>query len=947
MVSDPIYVLPLPEVYTSLETSSTGLVSGDVESRRSLYGLNQLSEPPREPTWRKIIGFLTHPMALLLWVAGVIALVLKEPTLGVIIWIVVLVNGALSYWREYRAEQATVALQHLLPSYARVIRDGVEVRVATRDLVPGDLLVLAEGDNIPADARVVEEYGLRANNAVLTGEAVPARKTSDASLQDGISEVERPNLVFAGTSVVSGTGKAVVFATGMLTQFGRIVRLTQAVREEPSRLQQEMSRLTRIISFIALGLGVIVFAVGVVDVNLGMNEAFLLALGIIVAAIPEGLPATVTLSLAVAVQRLAQKGVLVKKLSILETLEHVSIICTDKSGTLTQNQMTVRQVWVGGKPLVITGTGYEPEGEFIPNPGTQASENDLRALLTASLLCNNARLNPPTPDHPHWTVLGDQTEAALRVLAVKGGLSEEDLKKSLPRVHEIPFDARRKRMSTIHQVRDQDGLFSDVAAGQQIAFIKGAPREVLQLCTCIRMHGEILPLNENWRTRILSANDDYARNALRVLALAYQGLPQRVGSYTTERVEANLVFLGLAAMMDPPRPEVTEAVSTCRKAGVRMVMITGDYGLTAESLARRIGLLTTPNPTILTGAELEQLNDFELQNILKKEVLFARMAPEHKLRLVAAFQEQGEVVAVTGDGVNDAPALRKADVGVAMGLVGTDVAKEAADVILTNDNFSTIARAIEEGRTVYDNLRKFTTYIFSSNVPEILPFILTALLTPQVMPLALGVKQILAIDLGTDLFPALALGSEYPEPDVMERPPRPKTHPLVDAKLLRRSFLWLGMIEAALCFFAFYFVNNWLDVPFLQTLHAMIFSQIPHSAQHSLAITVYYAGVVMAQVGNAFASRTERNRGRFLGWLSNPSLLRGIGIELLILLGLIYIPPLAELFGHVAIPPILWLGLMSYPLIIYSLDWIRKYILRWRERFVQQVINSTTSKEEI
>jgi magnesium-transporting ATPase (P-type) len=823
----------------------------------------------------------------------------------------------------------------------------MEARVATSELMPGDLLVLAEGDNVPADARVVQEYGLRANNAVLTGEAVPARKTADASFKDEISEVERPNLVFAGTSIVSGTGKAVVFATGMLTQFGRIVRLTQAVREEPSRLQEEMSRLTRMISFIALGMGIIVFAVGIVDVNLGMSEAFLLALGIIVAAIPEGLPATVTLSLAVAVQRLAQKGVLVKKLSILETLEHVSIICTDKSGTLTQNQMTVRQVWVGGRPLVVTGDGYEPEGEFLPNPGTHAAENDLRALLTAGMLCNNSRLNPPTPDHPHWTVLGDQTEAALRVVAVKGGLTEEIINKSLPRLHEIPFDARRKRMSTIHQVRDQDGLFPDVAAGQQIAFIKGAPREVLQLCTHIRMHGEILGLDENWRTRILSANDDYARNALRVLALAYQGLPQRVGSYTPERVETNLVFLGLAAMMDPPRPEVTEAVSTCRKAGVRMVMITGDYGLTAESLARRIGMLTTPNPTILTGAELEQLNDFELQNILKKEILFARMAPEHKLRLVAAFQEQGEVVAVTGDGVNDAPALRKADVGVAMGLVGTDVAKEAADIILTNDNFSTIARAIEEGRTVYDNLRKFTTYIFSSNVPEILPFILTALLTPQVMPLALGVKQILAIDLGTDLFPALALGSENPEPDVMERPPRRKTQPLVDAKLLQRSFLWLGLIEAVLCFFAFYFVNNWLDIPFFQSLHDMIFSLVPHATQRDLAITVYYAGVVMAQVGNAFACRTERNRGRFLGWLSNPGLLRGIGIELAILLGLIYIPQLAKLFGHVAVPPILWVGLIFYPLVIYSLDWIRKYIIRWREHFVQQVINSSARKEEI
>ena len=947
MVSDPIYTLPLSEVFTSLETSPNGLTSSEVEARKELYGSNQLSEPPREPAWRRFLVFTAHPMALLLWAAGAIALWLREPTLGVIIWIVVLVNAAFSYWREYRAEKATEALQHLLPSYARVIRGGVEVKVAATDLVAGDLLVLAEGDNIPADARVIEEYGLRANNAVLTGEAVPVRKTADASLRDGISEVERPNLVFAGTSVVSGTGRAVVYATGMLTQFGRIVRLTQAVREQPSGLQQEMSRLTRTISLIALGLGVIVFTVGIVDVKMGMNEAFILALGIIVAAIPEGLPATVTLSLADSVGRLAQKGVLVKKLSILETLEHISVICTDKSGTLTQNQMTVRQVWVGGRPLVVTGTGYEPEGEFVPSPGTQAAEKDLNALLLAGMLCNNSRLNPPAADHPQWSVLGDQTEAALRVVAMKNGVKEEALNKTLPRIHEIPFDARRKRMSTIHQVNREVDAFPEVPVSQQIAFIKGAPREVLQLCTHIRLHGEVIPLDESWRARILSANDDYARNALRVLALAYHAFPQRVGSYTAERIEVDLVFLGLTAMMDPPRPEVMEAVNVCRQAGVRMVMITGDYGLTAESLARRIGMLTTSTPLILTGAEFEQLNDIELQGVLEKEVIFARMAPEHKLRLVAAYQAHGDVVAVTGDGVNDAPALRKADVGVAMGLVGTDVAKEAADVILTNDNFSTIARAIEEGRTVYDNLRKFTTYIFSSNVPEILPFILTALLTPQVMPLALGVRQILAIDLGTDLFPALALGSEIPEPDVMQRPPRRKTQPLVDGNLLRRAFLWLGLLEAGLCFLVFYFINNWIDLPIFQSLHNLIFSQLSHSNQHNLAITAYYAGVVMAQVGNAFACRTERNRGRFLGWLANPALLRGIAIELVILLGLIYIQPLADLFGHIALPPVLWLGLIMYPLVIYSMDWIRKWIVRWRERLVQQVISSSMNKEEI
>jgi P-type Ca2+ transporter type 2C len=947
MISDPIYSLQVPEVYTSLETCTDGLTAGEVEERRSLYGSNQLSEPPKEPAWRKLVGFLAHPMALLLWLSGAIAIWLKEPALGLIIWFVVLVNAAFSFWREYRAEQATAALQHLLPSYARVIRDAGETRISAGDLVAGDILVLAEGDNIPADARVVEEYGLRVNNAVLTGEAVPARKTADASLRQEISEVERPNLVFAGTSVVSGTGRAVVYATGMLTQFGRIVRLTQAVPEEPSQLQKEMSRLTLIISVIALGLGAVVFTVGITDVQMGINEAFILALGIIVAAIPEGLPATVTLSLAAAVQRLAQKGVLVKKLSILETLEHVSVICTDKSGTLTQNQMTVRQVWAGGKPLVVTGTGYTPEGEFVPNLGSEAAENDLLALLTAALMCNNSRLNPPSAEQPGWTVLGDQTEAALRVAAMKRGLEQQEMNKSLPRIHEIPFDARRKRMSTIHQVSQVNEAYEAIPKGQHLAFVKGAPREVLQLCTFFRLHGEAVPLDDQWRGRILSANDDYARNALRVLALAYHELPPRIGSYSIERVETNLVFLGLMAMMDPPRPEVTEAVNTCRKAGVRMVMITGDYGLTAESLARRIGLLTTANPLILTGAELEQLNDFEIKTMLDNEIIFARMAPEHKLRLVAAFQARGDVVAVTGDGVNDAPALRKADVGVSMGLVGTDVAKEAADVILTNDNFSTIARAIEEGRTVYDNLRKFTTYIFSSNVPEILPFILTALLTPQVLPLALGVKQILAIDLGTDIFPALALGSEKPEPDVMQRPPRQKLQPLVDASLLRRSFLWLGLLEAVLCFGAFLFINNLLDAPYLQSLHDVVFSQIPHSEQNVLAITVYYAGVVMAQVGNAFACRTERNRGRYLGWLSNPTLIRGVIIDIAILLGLIYIAPLANLFGNVPIPAILWVGLAFFPVVIYGMDWIFKMANRFRERFVHQVITSSVSKEEI
>ena len=929
MKSAPIYSLRLQEVYNTLETSPSGLAPEEAEARLSLYGGNVLSSPPRESPWRKLAAHVTHPMALLLWIAGILAWGVGDPVLGVIIWFVVLVNGVFSFWQEYRAGQATAFLEKLLPNYARVMRSGSEGKIPATEVVPGDLLVLAEGDHIPADARVIEEYGLRVNNSTLTGEAVPARKTADASLREDISEVERPNLVFAGTTVVSGTGKALVYATGMLTQFGRITRLTQAIREEPSLIQKELLRVTRMISLAALGVGVLVFTVGVVDVELPVSDAFLLAIGVIVAAVPEGLPATVTLALAMAVQRLAQRGVLVKKYSMVDTLGTVSLICTDKSGTLTQNQMTVRQVWAGGNSFTVSGVGYEPSGAIYPDPEGTSYAGDMRLMLTAAMLCNNSRLSPPSIDHPYWTCLGDQTEAALQVTALKGGLSEERLKLNYPRVHEIPFDARRKRMSTIHRVSRSDLSRPEISEERQVAFIKGAPREVISLCSHILIQGENIPLDQKIKSEVLSANDQYARNALRVLALACHELSPRQGGYSVERVESDLTFLGLMAMHDPPRPEVEEAVITCRGAGIRMVMITGDYGLTAESLARRVGMLSTPNPTILTGAELDLLNDLEIQPLLEKEVVYARMAPEHKLRLVAAFQARGEVVAVTGDGVNDAPALRKADVGVAMGLTGTDVAKEAADIILMNDNFATIVTAIQEGRAVYENIRKFVTYIFSSNVPEILPFLLSAVTR---IPLALNVKQILAIDLGTDIFPALALGTEKPEPDVMLRPPRKRSQPLVDRPLLVRAFLWLGVIEAVLCYLGFFFVYDWIADPFWRQFPLTAWMDFERLAliRYPLAVTVFYAGVVMAQVGNAFACRTERNRGRSLGWASNPRLLLGIGIELAILIILVYVPPIASLFDHVPIPASFWLGLSLYPLVLYGLDWIRKWVLRWR-----------------
>ncbi len=934
MISNPIYSLRVSEVYRALETSPKGLTDEEVAERLSLYGSNLLSEPPAPPWWQKLIVQFFHPMAFLLWVSGFLAILVNEVALGLVIWAVVLVNAVFSFWREHRASQAVQALKNLLPTYARVLRDGTERQIPASEIVPGDILILAEGDNISADARVVEEYGLRTNNATLTGEALPARRTSDPSIREGISELERTNLIFAGTSVVSGTAKAVVYATGMLTQFGRIANLTQAIPDSPSPLQNELRRLTRRISFISFGIALIIFVVGSFDTKTlvfgeekRLIKSFIFALGVLVASIPEGLPATLTLSLAMAVQRLAQHGVLVKKPSMVETLGNISVICTDKSGTLTQNQMTVREIWVSGKRLKVSGVGYNPQGEFSPQPDSENFQFAFRLLLDAAQACNNSRLNPPSEERPLWTALGDQTEAALRVVARKGGILEADVQRRYPRIHELPFDARRKRMTTIHHAQQND-----------IAFVKGAPREILQICTHWQNGTQILPLDEKTRSDIIKANDDYARNALRVLALAYRNTPPRSRSFSEDTIERDLIFLGLTAMMDPPRPEVANAVEICHEAGIRWVMVTGDYGLTAETLARRIGMLRTETPRILTGAEMDQLNDIQLEKLLQQEIIFARMAPEHKLRLVSAFQSLGHVVAVTGDGVNDAPALRKADVGVVMGIVGTDVARESADIILTNDNFSTIVNAIEEGRAVYDNIRKFITYIFSSNVPELMPFLMSAMIR---IPLALTVRQILAIDMGTDLLPALALGAEKPEPNVMQHPPRPRGQPIIDHNLILRAIFWLGMIEAILCYVGFFLVYAGYGniAPWKISLSHL--NEIPHLLHevpkevYLLAVTVFHAGVVMAQIGNLFACRSERLRLRQVGLFSNSLIWIGILAEIGIIFGLIYIPVLADIFEHRPLPLWYWPLLFLYAPILYGLDRVRKQFVGWWRKFKQ------------
>jgi Ca2+-transporting ATPase len=611
----------------------------------------------------------------------------------------------------------------------------------------------------------------------------------------------------------------------------------------------------------------------------------------------------------------------------VETLGCTTVICTDKTGTLTQNEMTVSNFWVAGRAYTITGVGYAPEGVIQEggNPLPRPVDGDLRELLVAAGLCNNSRLLAPNTESRSWRVLGDPTEGALRVACLKGGIDVDKEVQLSPRLRELPFDSRRKRMSTIHRRWNPQA-----PDGPPVAYVKGAPKEVLALCTRIRLDGQDRPLGEDLLGEVLGANDTYAANGLRVLGVAMRPIPDGGDWQDPGAVERDLVFLGLVAMMDPPRAEVTEAVQKCHRAGIRIIMITGDYGLTAESISRRIGILREKKPRIITGAELEGMDDPELRAVLLEEVIFARVAPEHKLRVVTALQEQGEVVAVTGDGVNDAPALKKADIGVAMGVAGTDVAKEAADMILTDDNFASIVNAVEEGRAVYANIKKFITYIFTSNMPEAVPFILFALSRARI-PVALTVMEILAIDLGTDMVPALALGVEPPEPGLMDRPPRDLKEHVITRPLLFRAYAFLGLIQSLCTMVAFYFMywtngywGQWLDLPSTGTLY--------HAAT-AMAL----AAVVTTQIGNLFAQRTERESFFKTPLFNNRFLWVGIISELAIVNLLIYMPWLQQIFGTAAFPAGNWLFLLALAPVLLLADEVRKALVRRKER--QAIIN--------
>ncbi len=909
--------LSVEDVFERVGSAPSGLDPRSVSERRTRYGANRIEEVRRRSKLRAFLANFSGLFAIMLWAGSVLAFVGGMPELGWAIIAVIVINAVFSFWQEYRAERATEALAQLIPKRARVVRDSEILEIAAEEVVPGDIIVLEEGDYVCADARLIESVDLRVNLSVLNGESTPSpRRSTPVPVEDLQSVTEAMNLVFAGTSVASGRGRAVVLATGMSTRFGAIAGLTQSIGEGMSPLQREMERVTRVVAGLATLLGVVFFGLGYGVAGLPLVEGFLFAVGIIVANVPEGLLPTLTLSLSMGVQRMAKRNALVKRLSAVETLGATTVICTDKTGTLTANEMTVRSVWVPDRRLEVTGVGYSPEGGVLdagrPVAGDVAGRCE--SLLRTGMLCSNARVIAPDDEHPSWRIVGDPTEGALVVAALKAGLDAATEAAAAPRIAEVAFDAVRKRMSTLHRVAGTDDV---------LVAVKGAPRELLALCTNVLTEAGEVPMTPEFAAAAMEANDSYAREGLRVLAIASRRMSAAPTRPEADAIERELTLLGLVAMMDPPRPEVEHAVALCRQAGVRIVMITGDYGLTAESIARRIGIVGERGVRIIEGARLDAMSDSELSQALAAEgdVLFARVSPEHKMRVAKVLSALGNVVAMTGDGVNDAPALKAADIGVAMGRSGTDVAREAADMVLADDNFASIVAAIEEGRAVYDNIRRFVTYIFTSNVPEIVPFILFVLVG---IPLPLTVIQILAIDLGTDLVPALALGVEAAEPGVMRRKPRSRSERLLSRAVLARAYLYLGPVQAAVCLGAYFYAylsSGWRPG-----------APLPDSGPvYALATTMTFAAVVATQIGNGLAQRTTRESIRTVGLTSNRLLLAGIATEVALLAALVYVKPLADVFGFVPLRPVDWALLAAVAPTLLVADEVRKWVVRRRD----------------
>ncbi len=913
---DDFRALNKEEIFLELGTSEKGLTETEVKSRLGEYGPNRLKSIKKTSLLVRFTSHFTNLLAILMWIGSGLSFWAQMPEAGWACIAVIFINAIFSFWQEFKAEKAIEALKGLLPSYARVIRGGEEKKVLLSDLVPGDIILIEEGDSVPADARLIEAQELRVNNSAFSGESKLSHKIAEGFETKGdFLWLEIPNLVFAGTSVASGMGEAVVIATGMGTEIGKIAYLTQTIKEELSPLQREVNRISKLIAAISVIMGFAFLFVGLAFTKMTFIAATMFAIGIILANVPQGLMPTLTLALSMAVQRMARKHALIKKLSSVETLGCTSVICTDKTGTLTTNQMSVRKIWINKKVIEISGTGYEPVGSFNLEGKALSSdsfkEDNLELLLRVGSLCNTAKLVTPSESQNYWSIIGDPTEGALLTLAQKAGFNSEQERKAHILEKRFPFDSVRKRMSCINKL----------ANGELNVFAKGAPKELLDLSTKIVLGNVVVELTSEIRTEIISRINNFAKDGLRVLGFAYRKFEgENVAEASVQTIENDLIFIGITAMYDPPRPEVKDAVSVCKKAGIRVVMITGDYQVTALSIAKQVGIVSSEDAVVITGAEFSDMDDDQLkERLLKQEVVFARVNPEHKLRVVNIFKDLGNIVAVTGDGVNDAPALKRADIGVAMGLRGTDVAKESAEMILTDDNFASIVSAIEEGRAVFDNIKKFITYIFAHLVPEAIPYIFYVLFK---VPVPITVMQILAIDLGTETIPALALGVEKPEPGIMELAPRPRKKGVIDKIVLFRGYIVLGLLNTAAVLSAYYFVlfqGGWKPGMQLEPNDTTFTNPL-----HLKAMTVVFVGIVVMQIANIFACRSEKYSAFKLGFFNNKLILWGILFELVFAAMIIYIPFNQKIFNTIGLGWQEWSILFVFMIVIFFLEELRK-----------------------
>ena len=863
----------LSELSTSVET---GLSSTEVEERLAKYGHNELKEEQRKGIWSKIIAQFSDFLILILITAAVVSILVGEVKDAIVILAIVIINAFLGIYQEGKAEKSLEALKKMSSPNAKVIRNNHTEIVPATSLVPGDVVILETGDIIPADLRLIESSNLKIEEASLTGESVPVEKNSKIALDKEVSLGDRSNMAYMSTIVNYGRGKAVVVGTGHDTEIGKIATMIQTYGDETTPLQKKLNQLGKILGSLTIVVCILVFVIGMLQ-GRGMLEMFMTAISLAVAAIPEGLPAIVTIVLAIGMNKMVERNAIVKKLLAVETLGSTSVICSDKTGTLTQNEMTVVKIYTDDKILEVTGGGYDPVGDFILDGEevTVDKVGNLDTLLSMAILTNDAHIEKTNEG---YKVLGDPTEGALVTLAGKANITSKEINTSYPRIEELPFDSDRKMMTTFHK---------DYVPNKIVSFTKGAPDIIINRCSTISIDNKIVPFTDELKEKALNANSKFAKDALRVLAYAYREYDSLPSDITSDNNEVGMTFIGLSGMIDPPRPEAKEAIKLCKEAGINTIMITGDYKETAFAIARDLGMAESEDQAMM-GEELNKLSDEELREVVKNTKVYARVSPEHKVRIVTALKDNGDITAMTGDGVNDALALKKADIGISMGITGTDVAKNTAEMILTDDNFASIVSAVEEGRIIFSNIKKFVFFLLSCNIGEILLVFVSILLGWEVPLLPI---QLLWLNLVTDSFPALALGVEKGEPDIMQQKPRDPNEPIID-KGMMVSIIFQSLAVAAGALFAYYWAMN----------------KYPDSIEHARAIT--FATLITAELLRAYSSRSQKFSLFKIGFFTNKTMVLATSFAFALLLVVLYVPFMQDIFYTFP------LGLLDWEIVI-------------------------------